>query len=141
MARDLCVDQDPGALAEPRFEHGRDRPPIRRREADNKLVGVVAAFPGHRRTAAAGSRGHDPKEMQLAAEADRGSVAQAPSRRELRALLSVALEMAANPAFAFVEESVDLRLRPSPATTRCRWNRDDQAMIGVDRHSKATSPG
>jgi hypothetical protein len=79
--------------------------------------------------------------MQLTAEADRGSVAQATSRRELRALLGMTLEMATNPALALAEEAFDLRLRPSPATTRCGRDGDDEAMIGIDRHPKAASPG
>ena len=142
MARDLHVDQGSSAVAEPGVEHGRDRSPIRGREADDELIAGLASYAGHRRSAAAagGGRGHDPQEVELAAVADRRSIAEPATRRELGSLLGVALEMPPHPALAIAEESFDLRFRVGPAAAGRRRDGDDEAMNGIDRHPKPSGP-
>jgi hypothetical protein len=72
--------------------------------------------------------------MELAPEANGRSVAKAAARRQFGTLLSVTLEVAANPPLALPEEALDLSFRMGPAAAGHWRNRDDQALSGIDRH-------
>src|SRR5439155_12028070 len=124
MARDLGVDRDPGALAEPRLEDAIDPIAVTAEERDEELIPHLVADAGHRRAAAA--RGHDSKAVHLPSKANRGTVGQAAAGRKLRSLTRLAVEVAADPGVAALKELVDGSLGMSPAAAGRHRHGDDE---------------
>ena len=89
--RDLALDRGPGARLEPRLEDGRDRPPVGRREVDDR------SRPRRRRRSARRvdrrapvRAGTHAEAVEVAPEPDRRAVAQPAAGRELGPLARLA---------------------------------------------------
>ena len=110
MTADLALDRGAGPRLEPRLEDGPDRAAVRRGEVDDHLVLVDAADPFDRRSPQARARRHEAESMEVAAEADRGPVAQSAACLDLGPIARLGREVATEPRFALGQERVDVPL-------------------------------
>ena len=78
-----------------RLKDRSDRSPVRRSDVDDDLVLLCTADPLDGRTAKAGPSRDQTQAMEVAAESDRRSVAQAAARRDLGPVACLVREMAA----------------------------------------------
>ena len=85
-------------------------------------------------------RRHDAEAMKLAAEADRGAVAQAAARRQLRAVGGLAREVATEPRLAIDQEVVDVAFRVRPAAAAGDRDGHHHTAVGVDDDPQAARP-
>ena len=108
-----------------------------RRARGFNLVLVRAPDALHGRASDPLTRGHQAEPMQVTAEAERGSVAQAAAGREFGPVECLAFEVTAKPRLALGEERPDVSLRIRPTSPAGRRDGHHHAAIRMDDHAQA----
>ena len=134
---DLLVDGGTGAGPEPLFENDTDRAPIRRRQTNHEFVLIGPTNPLDNRSACARPSRFHAQSMQVAANANHGTVLQAAPGRQLGPLVGVLIQVPAHPLLTLGEEFVDMRHRIGPAPASGGRHGYDHALDRVDHDAEA----
>jgi hypothetical protein len=107
----LAVDGGTGADPQPRFEHGRNGAPIRRRQTNDQFVLIGPAHAFDTRSSRARASRLDTQSMQVAAKPNHGAVTETAARRKLGPLVGVAVQVPVQPLLTLGEEFMNMRYR------------------------------
>jgi hypothetical protein len=107
---------------------------------DDDLVLLGATDPLHARSPEPWPSRDEAQAVQVAPEADAGTVAKPAARGELGTIPGLGRKMSAQPRLALGEERVHVTLGVRPTAPTSRGHCHDHAALGMDDHAQATRP-